>query len=107
MFRNLATVSSRTCRIQARGFTISTARPIDTNPGSKTKKHATDKAKDGDTANIQESNAKAGMDANKGGTGGSATERKDSAGGAAKAKKDFPEAPDTIGMQDERGGRGG
>lgn len=45
--------------------------------------------------------------ANKSGTGGNATERKDSAGGAAKAKKEFPEAPDTIGMQDERGGRGG
>jgi hypothetical protein len=45
--------------------------------------------------------------ANKSGTGGHATEGKDSAGGAAKAKKEFPEAPDTIGMQDERGGRGG
>jgi hypothetical protein len=41
------------------------------------------------------------------GTGGHATEGSDSAGGAAKAKKEFPEAPDTIGMQDERGGRGG
>lgn len=45
--------------------------------------------------------------ANKSGTGGHATEGKDSAGGAAKAKKEFPEAPDMIGMQDERGGRGG
>jgi hypothetical protein len=46
--------------------------------------------------------------ANKGSaSGGNATEAKDSAGGAAKAKKEFPEAPDTIGMQDERGGRGG
>ncbi|KAH7068211.1 hypothetical protein BKA63DRAFT_494871 [Paraphoma chrysanthemicola] len=109
MFRSLATVSARrTCGVQARAFSVSIARPIDTNPGSKTKKHATDKAKDGDTANIQEANAKAGMDsANKSGTGGNATERKDSAGGAAKAKKEFPEAPDTIGMQDERGGRGG
>lgn len=42
------------------------------------------------------------------GTGGHATEGKDSAGGAAKAKKEFPEAPDPgLGMQDERGGRGG
>lgn len=46
--------------------------------------------------------------ANKEGSGGSATEGKDSAGGQAKAKQEFPEAPDpAIGMQDERGGRGG
>jgi hypothetical protein len=45
--------------------------------------------------------------AKKSGTGGHATEGKDSAGGKAKAKKEFPEAPDVaIGMQDERGGRG-
>jgi len=41
------------------------------------------------------------------GKGGHATQGSDSAGGAAKAKKEFPEAPDTVGMQDERGGRGG
>jgi hypothetical protein len=41
-------------------------------------------------------------------SGGHATEGKDSSGGMAKAKKEFPEAPDpAIGMQDERGGRGG
>jgi hypothetical protein len=41
------------------------------------------------------------------GTGGHATEGKDSAGGKETAKKEFPEAPDpAIGMQDERGGRG-
>lgn len=46
--------------------------------------------------------------AHKEGSGGHATERKDSAGGKAKAKQEFPEAPDpAIGMQDERGGRGG
>jgi hypothetical protein len=46
--------------------------------------------------------------ANKTGTGGHATEGKDSAGGVAKAKREHPEAPDpAIGMQDERGGRGG
>jgi len=44
--------------------------------------------------------------ANKSGTGGHATEERDSRGAAAKTKKEFPEAPDTIGMQDERGGRG-
>jgi hypothetical protein len=41
------------------------------------------------------------------GTGGHATEEKDSAGSVSKAKKEHPEAPDpAIGMQDERGGRG-
>ncbi len=42
------------------------------------------------------------------GAGGHATEGRDSAGGKEKAKQEFPEAPDpAIGMQDERGGRGG
>jgi hypothetical protein len=42
------------------------------------------------------------------GSGGHATEQRDSAGGKKKAKKEYPEAPDVaIGMQDERGGRGG
>jgi hypothetical protein len=42
------------------------------------------------------------------GSGGNATGRGDDAGGKAKAKKEFPEAPDVaIGMQDERGGKGG
>jgi hypothetical protein len=45
--------------------------------------------------------------ADKKGEGGHATEGADSSGGAKKAKQEFPEAPDTIGMQDERGGRGG
>jgi hypothetical protein len=42
------------------------------------------------------------------GGGGNATGRGDDAGGKAKAKEEFPEAPDpAIGMQDERGGKGG
>jgi hypothetical protein len=43
---------------------------------------------------------------NKSGTGGHATEGRDSSGAAKKTKEEFPEAPDMIGMQDERGGRG-
>ena len=39
------------------------------------------------------------------GTGGTATGRKDETS-HEKTKREFPEAPDTIGMQDERGGRG-
>jgi hypothetical protein len=75
MFRNLATTSSRTLRsLQARPFSVSTSRnveqyPKDLSTNSKTKtdqypddKHAVNKAKDGDTNNIQEANAKAGME---------------------------------------------
>ncbi|KAF2014932.1 hypothetical protein BU24DRAFT_423849 [Aaosphaeria arxii CBS 175.79] len=70
--------------------------------------HATKKVKQGDAHDVQSSNAKAGIDsAKKSGTGGHATEQRDSAGGKAKAKREHPEAPDpAIGMQDERGGRG-
>lgn len=40
-------------------------------------------------------------------TGGHATEESDAQKGKEKAKKEFPEAPDTaIGFQDERGGKG-
>jgi hypothetical protein len=77
MFRNLATTSSRTLRLsasQARAFSTSTARyveqyPKDLSTNSKTKtdaypddKHAVNKAKEGDTHNIQEANAQAGME---------------------------------------------
>ncbi|KAF2005722.1 hypothetical protein P154DRAFT_518440 [Amniculicola lignicola CBS 123094] len=69
--------------------------------------HATSKAKH-DANDIQSNSVKAGQKAVEAGKGGSATERKDSQGGVAKAKKEHPEAPDpAIGMQDERGGRGG
>ncbi|KAF2185724.1 hypothetical protein K469DRAFT_664684 [Zopfia rhizophila CBS 207.26] len=66
--------------------------------------HATKKKDDLDP---QSANTKAGINAKKNDTGGSATEQRDSAGGKAKAKKSHPEAPDVaIGMQDERGGWG-
>ncbi|CAN9454032.1 unnamed protein product [Alternaria alternata] len=99
----------------ARPFSLSASRRVEqypnnasTNSKTKTDKYDSDsphavqeKVKQGDTHNVQESNAKAGLD------GGHATEGKDSAGGKEKAKKEFPEAPDpAIGMQDERGGRG-
>ncbi|KAF2470138.1 uncharacterized protein BDR25DRAFT_304093 [Lindgomyces ingoldianus] len=70
--------------------------------------HATHKAQKGDHLDVQSCNVKEGMDSKNSGTGGHATEQRDSAGGKAKAKREFPEAPDVaIGMQDERGGRGG
>ncbi|KAF1829628.1 hypothetical protein BDW02DRAFT_573804 [Decorospora gaudefroyi] len=123
MFQNTLLRSSRPLRrLQACPFSVSTARAVEqypdhasTNAKTKTDKyegnspHAVqDKVGQGDTHNIQESNAKAAMDsAHKEGTGGHATEGQDSAGGKEKAKKEFPEAPDpAIGMQDERGGRG-
>ncbi|KAF2710190.1 hypothetical protein K504DRAFT_360967, partial [Pleomassaria siparia CBS 279.74] len=76
-----------------------------------------DRVNKGDTLDVQSDNAKAGLEANdkstsnsntKDSSGGNATSGNDAAGGKAKAKKDFPEAPDpAIGMQDERGGKGG
>ncbi|RYN49951.1 hypothetical protein AA0118_g11212 [Alternaria tenuissima] len=116
--------STRTLRFSvpsARPFSLSASRRVEqypnnasTNSKTKTDKYDSDsphavqeKVKQGDTHNVQESNAKAGLDAQKEGSGGHATEGKDSAGGKEKAKKEFPEAPDpAIGMQDERGGRG-
>jgi hypothetical protein len=75
MFRNLATTSSRTLRtVHARQFSISAIRSEGPYPGglstnSKTKtdkypddKHAVNKVKEGDTHNVQEANAKAGIE---------------------------------------------
>lgn len=41
----------------------------------------------------------------KGGKGTSKGTTEESGGANKKAKDEFPEAPDTIGMQDERGGK--
>ena len=77
MFRTLATRSSRTLRTTAspaRPFSLSAARTVEQYPNNastnaKTKtdaypddKHAVNKAKDGDTYNVQDANAKAGME---------------------------------------------
>ncbi|KAJ4362721.1 hypothetical protein N0V95_001323 [Ascochyta clinopodiicola] len=121
MLRTFASRSSRTLRVaNVRPFSQSTVQRVEGYPNNastnaKTKtdmlpddEHSVNKAKKGDTNDIQTSNLKSGLDSAKEGTGGNATEAKDSAGGKAKAKKEFPEAPDpAIGMQDERGGRGG
>ncbi|KAL7778003.1 hypothetical protein CFE70_004677 [Pyrenophora teres f. teres 0-1] len=124
MFRTIMIRTTRTLRLSApsaRPFSLSASRNVEqypnnlsTNSKTKTDKYDSDsphavqeKVNQGDTHNVQESNAKAGMDAHKEGSGGHATEGKDSAGGKDTAKKEFPEAPDpAIGMQDERGGRG-
>jgi hypothetical protein len=71
MFRNLAINSSRT--VHARQFSVATTRHVEqygglsTNKKTKTDaypddKHAVNKAKDGETENIQEANAKDGME---------------------------------------------
>ncbi|KAF1927637.1 uncharacterized protein M421DRAFT_421482 [Didymella exigua CBS 183.55] len=70
--------------------------------------HSVNKAKRGDTHDVRASMLSDGLGNAKQGTGGTATEERDSAGGMQKAKEEFPESPDpAIGMQDERGGRGG
>ncbi|CAO2651893.1 Nn.00g001760.m01.CDS01 [Neocucurbitaria sp. VM-36] len=120
MYRNPMTASMRApARLFVRQFSVSASRPVKQYPNDSSTdgsvktdkypddKHATQKVKEGDTHNIQEANMKSGMDANKEGNGGAATEGRDTAGGKEKQKKEFPEAPDAIGMQDERGGRGG
>jgi hypothetical protein len=73
MFRTLVTASSRTVRT-TRQFSLSTARRVEQYPNNASTnaktatdaypddKHAVNKAKDGDTHNIQDANAKAGME---------------------------------------------
>ncbi|OAL48892.1 hypothetical protein IQ07DRAFT_483001, partial [Pyrenochaeta sp. DS3sAY3a] len=68
-------------------------------------KHATSKVKQGDTYNVQESNAKKGLESKD--VSGNAMEGRDSTSSVIKTKQEHPEAPDpVIGMQDERGARG-
>lgn len=114
---SLRTITTTT--LQARAFTVSSitladAYPNNLSTNSKTKTdlydsdtpHAKDKVKEGDTHNVQESNAADAMKKH-GEGGGHAVEGRDTAGAKKKAKEEFPEAPDpAIGMQDERGGRG-
>ncbi|KAG9236229.1 hypothetical protein BJ875DRAFT_457131 [Amylocarpus encephaloides] len=63
-------------------------------------------AREGDTHNLQHDAVKGGKaERAKGeGSGERATSERDG-GSAAKAREEFPEAPDTVGMQDERGGK--
>ncbi|KAF2686695.1 hypothetical protein K458DRAFT_416050 [Lentithecium fluviatile CBS 122367] len=114
-FRGAALPSTRVLQASIRTpSTVSHSVSLSTNSKTTTDqypddKHSTSKVKKGDDLDIQSSNAKAGMDSAKNNSsGGNATEGSDSAGGVAKAKREHPEAPDpAIGMQDERGGRGG
>ncbi|KAF2643792.1 hypothetical protein P280DRAFT_216944 [Massarina eburnea CBS 473.64] len=101
LLRSSTRTPIRSAPVSIRTFTVSAP----THDIGKDKEHVT---KRNDTLDPQASNAKSGIDsAKKSGSGGHATEGKDSAKGAAKAKKENPEAPDpAIGMQDERGGRG-
>ncbi|KAF2628467.1 hypothetical protein BU25DRAFT_410034 [Macroventuria anomochaeta] len=121
MLRTFASRSSRTlCVVSVRPFSQSAVQRVEGYPNnastnSKTKtdmlpddEHSVNKAKKGDKNDVQTSNLADGLDSAKEGSGGHATEGRDSSGGKERAKKEFPEAPDpAIGMQDERGGRGG
>ena len=52
---------------------------------------------------MQQDASREGMEEKAKGTGGSRATTEKSEGTHAKTKEEFPEAPDTIGMQDERG----
>ncbi|CAK4032445.1 Hypothetical predicted protein [Lecanosticta acicola] len=70
------------------------------------KKHAAEKGSDGEP-NVQAYESKKGRENRARGEGGVATEQRDPGKSATKkAKEEFPEAPVTIGFQDERGGKG-
>jgi hypothetical protein len=56
-----------------------------------------------DTDNVQHDAVKEGKEERAKGQGSRGTSE-ESGGSNKKAKEEFPEAPDTIGMQDERGG---
>jgi hypothetical protein len=58
MFRNLASTS---LRIQTRQLSLSTARRAGSDGSVKADKHAVNKAQAGETHNVQEANAQAGM----------------------------------------------
>ncbi|KXT10917.1 hypothetical protein AC579_3492 [Pseudocercospora musae] len=68
----------------------------------KNKKHVLDKGHD---PNVQTEQSKQGREHRATDSGGVATQQK-SGGAHEKAKKEFPEAPTTIGFEDERGGKG-
>ncbi|KAF7185062.1 hypothetical protein HII31_13685 [Pseudocercospora fuligena] len=68
----------------------------------KNKKHVLDKGHD---PNVQTEQSQKGKEHRATDSGGVATQQK-SGGAHEKAKKEFPEAPTTIGFQDERGGKG-
>jgi len=81
----------------------------DVGPGNKeggSRENTLDKASKKDP-NTQSYEAGQGQISQQQDTGGSATRQKDERNSTSKAKKEHPEAPDTvIGMQDERGGKG-
>ncbi|KAF1962143.1 hypothetical protein CC80DRAFT_531110 [Byssothecium circinans] len=107
LLRASTNTPTRLPRSSIRHFTLSSRALAAANEDTKAKDQESASKKE-DRLDVQSANAKNAMDsAHASGTGGHATEGKDSAGGKSKAKKEHPEAPDpAIGMQDERGGRG-
>ncbi|KAK6432773.1 hypothetical protein LTR95_011057 [Oleoguttula sp. CCFEE 5521] len=104
-----ARLMTRSSLITRRPFSISTARPSTFEVGETAtgkvpdKKHATDKK---DKLDVQSDSSSKGRDAHANDKGGSATKASDERNSAQKTKQEFPESPDQIGMQDERGGKG-
>ncbi|EHL03712.1 hypothetical protein GLAREA_00649 [Glarea lozoyensis ATCC 20868] len=99
-------------RLLARAFqrTPQTTRPLATTPalgkwtGRPAEEHV---AREQDSNNVQIDAVKEGkQERAKGSSGNTRAANEGSGGENKKAKEDFPEAPDTIGMQDERGGKG-
>ncbi|OCL11313.1 hypothetical protein AOQ84DRAFT_287503 [Glonium stellatum] len=105
--------------MSSRSFSVSVASPAAAQSGKKQGLSTDDSVKTGrypddqhatrqsSSENVMSSSVQQGISDRKKGTGGNATEEKDSAGSTQKAKQEHPEAPDVvIGMQDERGGKG-
>ncbi|KAK6434939.1 hypothetical protein LTR95_008874 [Oleoguttula sp. CCFEE 5521] len=104
-----ARLMTRPTPVLGRPFSISTARLNTFEVGETAtgkvpdKKHATDKK---DKLDVQSDSSAKGRDAHANDRGGSATKASDERNSAQKTKLEFPESPDQIGMQDERGGKG-
>jgi len=82
---------------------LSTTSPQQKWEGRQAEEHP---AREKDSHNAQIDAVKGGKeDRAKGEQGGSKATTEQSGGTNKKAKEEFPEAPDTIGMQDERGGK--
>ncbi|OQO06593.1 hypothetical protein B0A48_08378 [Cryoendolithus antarcticus] len=104
-----ARLTTKPSPITGRPFSLSTARSNTFEVGETAtgkvpdKKHATDKK---DKLDVQSDSSAKGRDAHANNDGGSATKASDERNSAQKTKLEFPESPDQIGMQDERGGKG-
>ncbi|EME50126.1 hypothetical protein DOTSEDRAFT_68853 [Dothistroma septosporum NZE10] len=105
--RTISRASARPFSSSIRPLYPETDRPkSDVGGPGKDSKHALDKD-NSSVQDVQTSNSHAARSARAQDTGGAATQQKDPKNQEAQKTKDaFPERPDNIGMQDERGGKG-